>query len=74
MKVLHAVNEEWLFGEIGSRTGQFPVQFIDHVPPGVTVLETNQDERNKSSLVHNKPRDMLTETLAMWDDHNNKVG
>ncbi|KAH3839995.1 hypothetical protein DPMN_113436 [Dreissena polymorpha] len=41
IQVTHIVNEEWLYGEMGPCRGQFPVQFVDHVPPGLPPLEVS---------------------------------
>lgn len=74
MKVSHAVNEEWLYGEIGSRCGQFPVQFIDHVPAGIPVLSGGQQAGSTEVMaVKSKSVDKLEETLALWDQPDDKV-
>lgn len=64
--MLHAVNEEWLFGEIGSRSGQFPIQFIDHVPPGISVLGNGSSTNTNTSP--REPADRVAESMAMWDE------
>ena len=72
--MLHAINEEWLFGEVGSHRGQFPIQFIDHVPNSLTVLGSEQTEDRSINQDHSKPGDKLTQTLTMWgDEPNDKV-
>lgn len=74
MKVSHAVNEEWLYGEIGGRCGQFPVQFIDHVPAGIQVLGGGQQAGSTEDIaVKSKPICKLEETLALWDQPDDKV-
>ncbi|KAL4229839.1 hypothetical protein ACF0H5_010231 [Mactra antiquata] len=57
IKVTHSVNEEWLYGEIGDRKGQFPIQFIDHIPHGLpplhkttNVMEDNSVETNPVAM------------------------
>ena len=57
---MYAVSEDWLFGEIDSRKGQFPVQFVDHVPSDLTWMPN----KNKPEEKHSDP---LTASLAMWD-------
>lgn len=63
----HVVNEEWLYGEIGDRKGQFPIQFIDHVPQGLPPLHDSSEAKKDNSVV-TRHEDLLTASLAMWDD------
>ena len=73
------VNEEWLYGEIGVRKGQFPVQFVDHVPHGLSPLTSHNIDDKEDHLskgdhcTETKAEDKLTASLAMWDDHDEQV-
>ncbi|XP_053400118.1 SH3 domain-containing protein 19-like [Mercenaria mercenaria] len=73
IKVTHMVNEEWLYGEIEDRKGQFPVQFVDHVPHGLSPLPIGDAKGDSHAKRDNftgmNAEDKLTSTLAMWDDH-----
>ncbi|XP_077294642.1 uncharacterized protein LOC143917114 isoform X3 [Arctopsyche grandis] len=35
IKVLAKMNEEWLYGELSSNQGQFPANYVDHIPDGL---------------------------------------
>ncbi|XP_053680270.1 uncharacterized protein LOC128731190 [Anopheles nili] len=36
--VLHQISPEWLYGEINGKRGQFPANYIDHVPPHLSQV------------------------------------
>ncbi|XP_017067232.1 actin cytoskeleton-regulatory complex protein pan1 [Drosophila eugracilis] len=36
--VLYRINEDWLYGEIAGRQGQFPANFLDQVPANLPTL------------------------------------
>ncbi|XP_016941680.3 uncharacterized protein B0303.7 [Drosophila suzukii] len=36
--VLYRINEDWLYGEVGGRQGQFPANFLDQVPANLPTL------------------------------------
>ncbi|KAH8374529.1 hypothetical protein KR200_000669 [Drosophila serrata] len=36
--VLYRINEDWLYGEVAGRQGQFPANFIDQVPSNLPTL------------------------------------
>ncbi|XP_060556964.1 SH3 domain-containing protein 19-like [Ruditapes philippinarum] len=68
IKVTHMVNGEWLYGEIGVRKGQFPVQFVDHVPHGLSPLSSGDSDAKGDNFTETKVEDKLTATLSMWGD------
>lgn len=35
IRVIARMNEEWLYGELGMNQGQFPANYVDHVPRGL---------------------------------------
>jgi len=39
IKVTARVNEEWIRGELGGRSGIFPASFVDAVPPNLPLDE-----------------------------------
>jgi hypothetical protein len=69
------VNGEWLYGEIEVRKGQFPVQFVDHVPHGLSPLPSDDNDAKGDNFTETKVEDKLTATLSMWgdEDHNTQV-
>jgi len=36
--VLYRINEDWLYGEVAGRQGQFPANFLDQVPANLPTL------------------------------------
>lgn len=38
VNVLYKINEDWLFGKINNRHGQFPSNFIEYVPPDLPKM------------------------------------
>ncbi|KAH8407140.1 hypothetical protein KR222_007957 [Zaprionus bogoriensis] len=38
VNVLYRINEDWLYGEVGSRRGQFPANFLEYVPENLPTL------------------------------------
>ncbi|ALC46627.1 l-3-05822 [Drosophila busckii] len=36
--LLYRINEDWLYGEVGGRQGQFPANFLEHVPDNLATL------------------------------------
>lgn len=35
--ILHRINEDWLFGEVNARQGQFPANFLEYVPSNIPM-------------------------------------
>jgi len=62
------VNEEWLYGEMGPNTGQFPVQFVDHVPQGLPPWQGAGQDRTAGTTGAGKPVDRLSQVLSAWGD------
>ncbi|XP_052794680.1 SH3 domain-containing protein 19-like [Mya arenaria] len=71
VKVTHIVNEEWLFGEKGPHKGQFPVQFVDYVPPGLPPLDPHHNS-NQGLPTGEQSLDRIPHSLATWDDEPDK--
>ncbi|XP_065357297.1 uncharacterized protein l(3)05822 [Calliphora vicina] len=35
--ILHRINEDWLYGEVNGRQGQFPANFLEYVPSNIPM-------------------------------------
>ena len=35
--VLYKINDDWLFGEVDGRQGQFPANFLEYLPHNLTL-------------------------------------
>lgn len=38
MSVLYRINDDWLYGEVNGRQGQFPANFLEFVPENLPSL------------------------------------
>lgn len=38
VNILYRINEDWLYGEVNGRQGQFPANFLEYVPDNLPTL------------------------------------
>lgn len=41
VNILYKINDEWLFGEIDGKCGQFPANFVEHIPKNLPRTKTS---------------------------------
>lgn len=53
------MNEEWLFGEVNDKKGNFPASFVDRVPTDLPKQKVSSDDV-KTDHKSSNPTDQVT--------------
>ena len=48
--IIGKLNDDWLKGELNGKQGIFPAVLIDHIPPGIPVIEEPTPEEKQVLL------------------------